>query len=117
MYVFVLVWFLLILLDLKDKAPEEGLLGQVIIEFIILIAVPPVSSLRLHEVVHFYQHCTRASDAPYIAIVKLFPQICEKWHLSLVFIFISPYYKWSPSFHILESDTFFTFSVIFYFLN
>lgn len=64
-------WFLLILLDLKDKAPEEGLLGQVIIEFIILIAVPPVSSLRLYEVVHFYQHCTRASDAPYIAIVKL----------------------------------------------
>lgn len=68
---FGLVWFLLLLLDLKDKAPEEGLLGQVIIEFIILIAVPPVSSLRLYEVVHFYQHCSRASDAPYIDIVKL----------------------------------------------
>lgn len=56
---------------LRDKAPEVRLVGQKIIEFVIWIAFPPVSSIRLYEVVDFHQCCIRESNTPYIDIVQI----------------------------------------------
>lgn len=56
---------------LKDKAPEVKVVRQKIIEFVILIAFPPISSVRLYEVVDFYQYCIRESNTPYIDTVSI----------------------------------------------